>query len=235
MQGEIVLNSIADFIEIRPDDIDGETNWAWIKDDTNAWTGPVENWLGAHKTLYYKYLKKQDVVVTAGANHGLHVRFFAKTFGKVYAFEPNPAAFYCLNLNAPYENVVKINAALGSACELVKVWGAPTSSGMWRIETNHTGVTVPCLTIDTLDLDACDFIQLDVEGYENQVLIGARDTITKFRPVIAAENGKTGDILNFMKEMNYTYTDQSSADAIWTPSEWYAELKAKDSANAPIS
>jgi len=44
------------------------------------------------------------------------------------------------------------------------------------------------MTIDDLGLDACDLIQLDVEGFEAKVLQGASQTITRCRPVIMVED-----------------------------------------------
>ena len=41
--------------------------------------------------------------------------------------------------------------------------------------------------IDDLELDRCDLIQLDTEGYEYFGLLGAEATISKFKPVISIE------------------------------------------------
>ena len=43
------------------------------------------------------------------------------------------------------------------------------------------------ITIDSLDLPGCDFLKIDVEGMELQVLQGAEETIRKYQPVIYAE------------------------------------------------
>ena len=79
------------------------------------------------------------------------------------------------------------------------------------------GGHIPCLTIDILDLHACDLIQLDVEGFEYRILQGAVRTIEKYRPVIAAENGKKGDISTLLKGLGYEFRDQSVSDAVWVP------------------
>ncbi len=204
-----------DLVEIKRDDIGGEKDWYWIKGDTNAWDGPSKNWLQQHREKYFKHVKKFDVVVTAGANHGLHCRFYSKRFAVTYAFEPNPLAFYCLNLNCPYDNVIKMNCALGDKCEMVQMVGNwKKTSGTAKVKY---GGTIPCLTIDTLKLQACDLIQLDVEGYEEKILNGAIETLKKFKPVFIAENGKRPAMQKVLGDLGYECKDQSISDTIWIP------------------
>jgi len=204
-----------DLFECKPDDLCGVKNWWWIKGDTNSWEGPSMNWKQSHKDKYFQFVKKRDVVVTAGANHGIHARFYADTFKTVYAFEPNPIAFHCLVLNCPFDNVIKMNCALGSKIEMVEMKGHPDkTSGICKVQR---GGYIPCLTIDTLNLSDCDLIQLDVEGYEGRILQGAIKTIEKFRPVVIAENGRKGDVMNLLQKMGYDYKEQSISDSIWCP------------------
>jgi hypothetical protein len=44
--------------------------------------------------------------------------------------------------------------------------------------------------VDDLNLNACDFIQLDLEGYEFSALQGARKTIEKYKPLLCIEVGE---------------------------------------------
>jgi hypothetical protein len=48
------------------------------------------------------------------------------------------------------------------------------------------------ITIDSMDLPGCDFLKLDIEGYECQALRGAIDTIKKYRPWIWIEYNMAG-------------------------------------------
>jgi FkbM family methyltransferase len=50
------------------------------------------------------------------------------------------------------------------------------------------GEEVETITIDSLNLDKCDFIKLDIEGAEPLALSGAMETIKKFHPVILFEH-----------------------------------------------
>lgn len=200
-----------DLVHIRKDDIQGETNWVWPISDDGAWTGPRNDWISNHSDKYFKYLEKMDVVVTAGANCGMHVRFFAKKFKKVYAFEPDPLNFHCMVNNCQYDNVIKLQAALGDECKLVGLNN--DSKGNVGVHTVQPGELYPMLTIDTLNLDACDLIQLDVEGYERFIIKGAVETIKKYRPVITAENGHTCE--DILIAMGYEGVDQSASDKVF--------------------
>lgn len=188
-----------------------ETNWMWVKEDSGAWDGPKHDWESSHSIKYFKYLKQREVVVTAGACCGMHVRFYAKQFSRVYAFEPDPLNFHCMVNNAQYDNVIKLNAALGDKNGLIRV----NRGGMGNVGT-HTvseGGIVPCFALDTLNLDACDLIQLDVEGYELNVVHGAIETIKRFWPVITAENGHKCE--DFLTSIGYEGVDQSQSDKVF--------------------
>jgi FkbM family methyltransferase len=50
------------------------------------------------------------------------------------------------------------------------------------------GEEVRTVTIDSLNLDNCDFIKLDLEGAEPLALLGAMETIKKFHPTILFEH-----------------------------------------------
>jgi hypothetical protein len=46
---------------------------------------------------------------------------------------------------------------------------------------------IPTIRIDDLNLTDCNLMQLDVEGYELNALLGAAKTIDKFKPVLCVE------------------------------------------------
>lgn len=209
--------SYADLVHIREETITAntfgmiETNWHWVKSDHGAFEGPKYDWQNDHSIKFFKYLKKQDVVVTAGACCGMYVRFYARLFKRVYAFEPDPLSFHCMVNNAQYDNVIKLNAALGKENGLVNIQrGNGDNVGTHTVEP---GNMIPVFALDTLKLDACDLIQLDVEGYEMNVLEGAIDTIQKFWPVITAENGHKCE--EFLVKLGYVGVDQSVSDKVF--------------------
>jgi FkbM family methyltransferase len=50
------------------------------------------------------------------------------------------------------------------------------------------GEEVSTVTIDSLNLECCDFIKLDLEGAEPLALLGATETIKKFFPIVFFES-----------------------------------------------
>lgn len=194
--------------------VEGLSGWKWVTQDNGAWDGPVKDWEDSHKERYFKYIKSKGIVVCAGGNCGLYPRIFAKYFQTVYTFEPDPLNFHCLVNNCQVDNVIKLNAALGMEHKMVEVFRQSMENvGMHRVVDN-VSATIPQLCIDDLALKRLDFIQLDVEGYEYDVVRGAANSISKFKPVIACENGNE-KILSYLSQWGYKTAEQSVSDTLY--------------------
>jgi FkbM family methyltransferase len=148
------------------------------------------------------------VLVQAGGNCGLFIRQYASLFDKVYTFEPDPLNFYCLNLNVTEPNVHKIQAAVGFERKSVSIINEMTN----HVGAAHVGGEgdIPMMRIDDLNLDVCDAIQLDIEGYEIFALLGAEQTIKRCQPIVVFEsywehryNYSVNEIHNFLYSLNY--------------------------------
>jgi FkbM family methyltransferase len=192
--------------------VDDETDWYHLNEGDNQWTHLVECW-NHTKEKYLEYVKNKEVVVTAGGYIGLYVRFYSKLFKRVYAFEPHPLHFYCMVNNAQTDNVIKIQAALGDTNKLVKMEGHTSMS--LQAKENVQDSYIPMFTIDSLALDKCDLIQLDVENHEYKALLGATQTISRYSPTLILENGNTEEIKNFLQSIGYIKIDTVQADDIW--------------------
>jgi hypothetical protein len=60
--------------------------------------------------------------------------------------------------------------------------------------------------IDALDLAACHFIKVDVEGFEPDVLRGAQATIARHRPILYVENDRPQnqqEVISLIDAMDY--------------------------------
>jgi FkbM family methyltransferase len=144
------------------------------------------------------------VVLDIGANVGHHSLFFSGLCGQVHAFEPNPELFgelkQKLSLNG-IRNVFVHNVGVGERDEMLAYY-APTGSNKGtgsfvaaHSETNEMSKKLEVRNGDnyiaSLQLDRVDFIKIDVEGFEKQVLLGLRHTIFRYHPVIIVEFSST--------------------------------------------
>ncbi len=207
---------------LRDELVDGikpsQQGWLWPEKDNGCWDGPKDNWQ-TFKPLIQRHCKKFDTVVQAGGACGMYPFLLSTMFEVVYTFEPSVTSFYCLTHNTPRENVIKMNAALGHAHEMVRLnISDETNVGTNTVTPDQMGI-VPMLMIDDLDLPSCDFIMLDTEGFEYNTLIGAQQTIDKFKPLISLELGQTDAIMMFMEEMGYSIIATAHADTYWAPKQ----------------
>lgn len=203
--------------------VDGITDWTWIGTDWEAWEGPVRCWTQTHKKAYLEKVKKFDVCLQAGGNLGLYPRLFAEQFKTVYTFEPDPLNFHCLVNNCQLDNIIKVQAALGDECKMIEVARLNYSNaGLHRIhdpsDPAHKPIKIishiPMFTIDTLNLEACDLIQLDTEGHEFKCLLGAKNTLQKFKPVVSVERC-TNEISDLLHGLGYAHFCGVEMDSIF--------------------
>lgn len=161
-----------------------------------------------------------------GANVGNHSRFFADRFEMVISFEPNPIILDLLKFNTKnFPNIVVFETALGNCEGSARLSGNKSNLGNYSIVSGNdepasesNSITKPDLEVQIRTLDSMQeslgnlqFIKIDCEGFEHQVLIGATQTIRKFYPVIAFEqwpddfiNGKSNSI-EFLTSFGYRF------------------------------
>lgn len=138
-----------------------------------------------NKCLEFVPREKRKVCVQAGGNMGVWANYLSETFGEVWTIEPRLENYLCLVRNIARSNIRPIWAALGESPGTTGIWCNPANAGSARIDGHGR---VPVITIDELELDACDLITLDIEGYEPFAISGAKETIDKYRPVLLIED-----------------------------------------------
>jgi len=138
-----------------------------------------------------EYVKNSELAIDGGANVGSWTRVLGNRFQAVHSFEPYKYAYDCLvaNINQwRLSGIVTLhNKALSDKNERVSV--EPAGVGRRSVTCGVTGPgEIEATIIDSLDLRACSFIKLDLEGYEAKALLGAKETIKRFKPHILIEN-----------------------------------------------
>lgn len=130
-------------------------------------------------------LRGTDVAIQAGGHCGTWAHYLAGIFRTVYTFEPDQTNFACLARNAALPNIFASRGVLADKRGPLQLQHSHKYTGGHNAE-NIPG-DVPAYRIDDLNLPACDFLMLDVEGMEYPALCGAAETIKKYRPVIQIE------------------------------------------------
>jgi len=185
----------------------------------------LSKWIVEQKTLavadgfcrlFKQYIPEGGTVVDVGASLGDHTVTYSDMVGNagiVHAFEPNPVAFECLRYNMrKRQNVVIYPIALGS----YEAFGSV-------VENDNLGAaqvvlsTVGAILVKPLDLigrhwTRLDFVKIDAEGFEPDIIQGARATLRRLRPallveinrpVLAARQLSPDDILRPLAELGY--------------------------------
>jgi FkbM family methyltransferase len=125
-------------------------------------------------------VRQGDIVVDIGANVGEFVSACAKRARRVVAIDPDPSAFACLTRNcASISNVTCERTALGEKPGVTKFYLSPdgNDSSIIKPETYREAIEVRVLPLaDVLlshGIERVDFLKVEAEGYEPEVLKGA--------------------------------------------------------------
>ena len=133
-----------------------------------------------------RFVGKEDTVLDIGAHIGTFAVPIKAVAGNVIAYEPSPDAFTLLSRNAAENNVSLqfVNKALGSSKGSGTLLTRNTSNA--GANTLVAGGDIPVTTLDD-EVAHADFIKIDVEGMELEVLKGGVRLIERARPTILFE------------------------------------------------
>jgi FkbM family methyltransferase len=174
-----------------------------------------------------------DHIAEVGASIGLYALAFAGRVGAaghVTAFEPDPDSTSALEANIAVngwqDRVTVIRAAVGQCSGQVRFASARGQESRIEIrpEVCDGVIAVPMVTLDdALAGQRIDVIKIDVEGFEQQVLEGARKILTEERqrprailvevhPFAWADAGtSSASFLSLLDEMGFRVEDMEGA------------------------
>lgn len=133
---------------------------------------------------------------------------------KIYSFEPHPEIannFSQSVQKSQINNIIIENVAVGETdCNIeLNLYGQTSNILDCGFEVlNKT--TIKQINLDNYLAEKNiipNFIKIDVDGYEMQVLKGLKNTILKVKPIIVIETNDDIEVLNFLKSFNYKLLD----------------------------
>lgn len=171
------------------------------------------------RLLMEQLIQPGMTVVEVGANLGAHTVALARRCAPapLYAFEPQQRVFQILCANLALNdigNVVALPEACGEAegeadLPAINYAGAGNFGGVSLLPATPGAAhahRVRVRTLDSLGLPACGLLKVDVEGFEPQVLRGARETIMRHRPILYVENDRAAnqdEVIRLMAGLGY--------------------------------
>lgn len=158
------------------------------------------------------YLSYNSTYVDIGANIGNHLVFFGlcSTPKKIYGFEPNPEIFSILKknviLNDLHNKTDLYQIAIGSQKSKGTLVGSNNIEDTFytdkSVKENQTG-DIDILPLDEVIHEKIDFLKIDVEGMELEVIKGSMKRISSDKPVIFIESDKIDAVIELLKPNNY--------------------------------
>jgi FkbM family methyltransferase len=191
--------------------------------------------------FYSLILEPNDICIDAGANLGFHTIQFGKLSKKVYAFEPQLMVYnqLCSNIlfNDLNEIIIPYRLALGDKKETKQMWdiknenfgnniynwggrGIEHSQSAYNSNEIREHDQVEIINLDSLKLNQCNLIKIDIQGYEYYAFLGAENLIKTHTPTLLLENGSTEidkkviDLLKTWGYENYRYYLNNNEDCI---------------------
>lgn len=160
-------------------------------------------------------LQNKRCYIDVGANNGDTTIPFLDTFKRLIAFEPNPNTFSQIP-----EPIEKYNVALADFFGTTNLvipsstknpeHGSIASRRManWDGDT----FTVEVTTLDSYNFTEVDFIKIDVEQGELEVINGAMNTIINNKPLIMFENkrNENNSVIDILVSVGYSIIKHKS-------------------------
>lgn len=207
-------------------------------------------------SVFQKWIEKGNYVLEIGGHIGYFTTFYADLVGakgKVDVFEPSETNLFYLNKNI--ENLPKELSAMttvvtkgaGDVNETLNFYIDPISGQNNSFVENFDGFLssrklsadssteiivskVEVITLDSYFETATqfpDFVKIDVEGFEWNVLQGFKNIIQKHHPRIMVEiQSEAENIIKFFKENGYTIYNDKLQEIVG-----YVDYQNKKSAN----
>ena len=174
-------------------------------------------WAQEELDMLSRFVRPGDTVLDIGAFIGTHARAFSQMVGAqgiVHAFEPNERIYRELFKNAqlaPYSNIKTYQVALGARKQTQfllqgDLLGNLGASQVLEDDRDASTTVIEQESLENLGLPRIDFIKIDVESMEYDVVVGGIRAIRQHAPVIFLEANSlqaAGRIIDLAHGMDY--------------------------------
>lgn len=175
------------------------------------------------------YCKNFRRAIDVGAHYGTTSFHLSNNFKNVEAFEIDPLIRECLekNVNNFYKKNVNVYPyGCGKETKFINLL-RNKDSHFTKIDTNTIILTEKnsdskIVPLDNFDWQDVDFIKIDVEGFENEVIKGSLKLIERCKPIIMYEKNRNQETPNpqtILNDIGYKFCMRFDKDDIIYPSK----------------
>ncbi len=178
---------------------------------------------------YYNVDDSAGYFLDLGANIGTTGIYFTKKIAqnlKLLAFEPDAQNFKLLHvnliLNDMYNKAIAVNYGLGETFDEMTMYRNlknPGGNGLFKSEENKLTETIKIIPLDAflaeykIAAQEVKYIWIDTEGFEAQVLLGAKNLLMEnaaplfmeFNPMMWNKSGRYEKMIALLKAAGYTH------------------------------
>ena len=185
----------------------------WVRSNVHGYEMPCDLKIASGRFAYFlrrwneagtqsvllTLLRSGDTFVDIGANVGMATLTAARAVGpdgRILAFEPNPEVSSILAQSLRRNGLDQVELhpnAIGERPGHFSLFVPDSNHGEASLGTEFADRPGKLVEVEVVDgsrlaaLDRCDFIKIDVEGYEVHVIEAISETIRRHRPFVSTE------------------------------------------------
>ena len=197
---------------------DDDKKITFVLSNDNIMSNP--SYEGKYRDMILETIPSMKTFVDVGSNVGIWSLPMSKKFRRVVSYEPSKQNIECLRANVPSGIEIR-EKAVANFSGTADFHQAGKNCGDGKLCRPGVGssYSVPVVRLDDEGIDEIDLIKIDVQGWEYEVLDGAREIIKTQRPWIIFEvNEDIDQCCKLMEKSGYeTLLLKSKRCFLWAP------------------
>tara|TARA_Y100000593_G_scaffold57085_1_gene106327 strand:+ start:767 stop:1390 length:624 start_codon:yes stop_codon:yes gene_type:complete len=171
-----------------------------------------------------KFINRTGNAIDIGAHVGFWLKDMCNHFDYVYAFEPIEEVRHCLSRNVTAMNYKTYSFGLGAKNDVINVNYNPTETGNTHASKDGNQ-TITIRKLDDMNLPKIDYIKVDTEGFEIEVLKGGENMIKEYKPFVHVEVKErilqkqgisSNDVEDYLTSINYKEVMRVNSERVYS-------------------
>ena len=171
-----------------------------------------------------KFINRTGNAIDIGAHVGFWLKDMCNHFDYVYAFEPIEEVRHCLSRNVTAMNYKTYSFGLGAKNDVINVNYNPTEPGNTHASKDGNQ-TITIRKLDDMNLPKIDYIKVDTEGFEIEVLKGGENMIKEYKPFVHVEVKErilqkqgisSNDVEDYLTSINYKEVMRVNSERVYS-------------------